>query len=118
MSALINFLTINIMPIQSINPATEEIFATFDELTDEELENKLSLGDKVFKELLKKDIKTRKYFFPLTSKSTFFSKVTMPKLKNACKISVRVLCLPLYPSLKIKDVRRIIKIVNSTIKQG
>jgi len=49
-SALINFLTINIMPIQSINPATEEIFATFDELTDEELENKLSLGDKVFKE--------------------------------------------------------------------
>ena len=77
-----------------------------------------TIRDKVFKELLKKDIKTRKYFFPLTSKSTFFSKVTMPKLKNACKISVRVLCLPLYPSLKIKDVRRIIKIVNSTIKQG
>ena len=37
------------MPIQSKNPATLEILKTFPEITDEELEKKISLGSTAFK---------------------------------------------------------------------
>lgn len=36
------------MPIQSKNPATEEVVKTFDEISDQELEGKLDLGKKAF----------------------------------------------------------------------
>ena len=36
------------MPIQSINPATEEIIETYPELTEEEIESKLDLAHRAF----------------------------------------------------------------------
>ena len=61
--------------------------------------------DQVFSELLKKGIKTRKYFYPLTANSRYFKKKKVNvcgqnDLKIANSISDRVLCLPLYPDLE------------------
>jgi len=74
--------------------------------------------DKIYSELIKNEIKPRKYFFPLTTNFDYFKnkKINLTKkynLKNASNIANRVLCLPLYPELKIKIVNKIIKIIKS-----
>lgn len=70
---------------------------------------------RVKQELEKNDIYPRRYFFPSLNKLSFL------ELAEPCPvsedISVRVLCLPLYPGLPVEDVRRIAGIVLSAINR-
>jgi dTDP-4-amino-4,6-dideoxygalactose transaminase len=77
--------------------------------------------DKVYLELTKNKIKPRKYFHPLTPDFDYFKKrgenyCKKYNLKNALDVSSRVLCLPLYPDLKISTVEKIIDIIKNTVK--
>jgi dTDP-4-amino-4,6-dideoxygalactose transaminase len=74
--------------------------------------------DRAYIELVKNGIKSRKYFFPLTTNNAYFSKEDIAKihhLKNSFNISGRVLCLPLYSDLEIENIDKIVEIVNSLI---
>jgi len=76
--------------------------------------------DEIYLELIKKRIKPRKYFFPLTVEFDYFKKenvdlVKMYDLNAAFDISNRILCLPLYPDLKMNDVDKIVDIIKGTI---
>lgn len=68
--------------------------------------------DKLFEELEKNDIYSRKYFYPLTSqydcyKDKFDSSLT----PVALKIAKQILTLPIYPDLALDDVDRICDII-------
>jgi dTDP-4-amino-4,6-dideoxygalactose transaminase len=76
--------------------------------------------DEVHLKLLKNRIDPRKYFFPLTTSSDYFKKecvdlVKKYDLRKAYDLSNRILCLPLYPDLKTRDVNRVIKIIEDTL---
>ena len=71
--------------------------------------------DRVYKKLLKKGIFARKYFFP-ASHELLYLKSKSYNLPITTEISHRILCLPLYGSLPLKDTRRIIEIVNGELK--
>lgn len=74
--------------------------------------------DEILYELQKNDIYSRKYFYPLTSTFNCFNNEYNSKLTPvALKISKRVLTLPLYADLEIKDVERICKIILSCKKK-
>ncbi len=70
-----------------------------------------SVRDEVYLELLNNNIKTRKYFYPLTVEFDYFKEkgdlIKKYGLKNAVDISSRILCLPLYPDLKIKEIDKV-----------
>lgn len=69
------------------------------------------IRDKVYSELLKQNIKPRKYFYPSASKYPFL-KSTKSHCPISENISNTILCLPLYASLEDKYVNQIIKTVN------
>ncbi len=72
--------------------------------------------DKIYRKLITNNIKARKYFYPLTSSFDYVKKNTpVYKLNNAKQISDSVLCLPIYPELKLGELNSIIKIVNNSI---
>ena len=78
----------------------------------------LEKRDRIYSELLKNGIKTRKYFYPLTTDFDYFKRgkknlVKNCNLKRARDISNRVICLPLYPDLEMKNVERIVKIIKA-----
>jgi len=78
--------------------------------------------DRVYAELLKNGIKSRKYFYPLTTEFDYFKNkgVNLTEkynLKVALDISRRVLCLPLYPDLEISDVDNIVSIIKELVKK-
>ena len=64
----------------------------------------IKVRDKIYSELIKDNIYSRKYFYPLTVNYDYFKQrgqnlVQKYDLKVASDISDRVLCLPLYPDL-------------------
>jgi dTDP-4-amino-4,6-dideoxygalactose transaminase len=72
--------------------------------------------DEVYLQLLKNRIKARKYFFPLIVESDYFKKqeinlVEKYNLRVAYDIAQRILCLPLYPDLKVNHLDKIINII-------
>jgi len=70
--------------------------------------------DKIYEELKKNDIYTRRYFYPLISQFSTYKELPSAKKENlpvAEKIAEQVLCLPIYPDLKNEDILRIIKII-------
>jgi dTDP-4-amino-4,6-dideoxygalactose transaminase len=70
--------------------------------------------DKVHSELKKFNIITRKYFYPLCSEYTCYRQIPSSNPQNleiAIKIVKEVLCLPLYGSLDLDDVRKICQII-------
>ncbi|MGA2387232.1 MAG: DegT/DnrJ/EryC1/StrS family aminotransferase [Candidatus Bathyarchaeia archaeon] len=76
--------------------------------------------DSVYSLLLKNDIKSRKYFFPLTTNFDYFKKaglnlVEKYKLINADSVANRVLCLPLYPDLKVSAVDKITSLIKEVL---
>ena len=76
--------------------------------------------DQIFMELVKNEIKPRKYFFPLTTDFDYFRKkgldlVRLYNLKKAKDISNRILCLPLYPDLETRNITKIVEIIKSKI---
>lgn len=82
----------------------------------------IEMRDEIYSELIKNEIKPRKYFYPLTSDFDYFKEkdtdiIKKNELKNATDISNRVLCLPLYPDLDIEIVDKIIHIIKRVIKK-
>lgn len=74
------------------------------------------IRNKIYSVLLKNKIGTRKYFFPLTTDSRYLKQRRVKSdLKNASVISARILCLPIYPDLKMKDIDRTVKIIKQNI---
>ncbi|MDY9922731.1 DegT/DnrJ/EryC1/StrS family aminotransferase [Methanobacterium sp.] len=66
--------------------------------------------DNIHSELTKNNINTRKYFFPLITDFDYIKKEDFG-LEIASNISSRILCLPLYPDLKIGQVKKITDII-------
>lgn len=70
--------------------------------------------DKVISDLEKNEIIARKYFYPLTSNFAAYNNRYNPEETPIAKnISERVLTLPLYPDLSLKDVDRICQIITN-----
>lgn len=71
--------------------------------------------DFIYKKLIKKNIKPRKYFYPLITDFDYVRKICGKVVfENASDITKRVLCLPIYPSLGISRVSTVAKIINTT----
>ncbi len=76
--------------------------------------------DTVFLELIKNDIKPRKYFYPLTVNYSYFKDrdenlVEKYHLTRAIEISNRILCLPLYPDLERDKIEKITDIIRKVL---
>lgn len=68
--------------------------------------------DELYEYLQKNGIYSRKYFYPLTcDQACFNNKYKNVALDNARILSEKVLVLPLYDSLSIDDVQRIVSII-------
>jgi dTDP-4-amino-4,6-dideoxygalactose transaminase len=72
--------------------------------------------DSVYSLLIKNNVKPRKYFYPLTVNFDYFKNegtdlVRKYKLVNANSIAERILCLPLYPSLDLREIDRIASLI-------
>lgn len=73
--------------------------------------------DMILDELMKKNISSRKYFYPLTSDySLIKDEYGKINLKNAKHVSERILAVPVYPELTEKEVKKICHIINDTIE--
>jgi len=77
--------------------------------------------DEVYSELIKNEIKPRKYFYPLTVSFDYFKQegtnlVEKYGLKVASDIASRVLCLPLYPDLEMEAVDNITSIIEQLVR--
>jgi len=68
--------------------------------------------DQVYNYFKKFNVFTRKYFYPLSTKYKFLRERKY-NLPNAEKIANRILCLPLYGSLKIAEVKKICDIIKN-----
>ena len=78
------------------------------------------IRDRVYTDLIKIGVKSRKYFFPLTVNFGYFNKfgedlVKKFNLKNAKSISDSILCLPIYSDLQMKVVDKIIDCTKQTV---
>ena len=70
--------------------------------------------DELYEKLKANNIYGRRYFYPLISEfSTYRGLPSAAKenLPNAHKIANEVICLPIYPDLEIKFVKRIVDII-------
>lgn len=70
--------------------------------------------DEVYAKLKKQNIFARRYFYPLVSSFPMYRGIESANennLQNALLLSQQVLCLPMYPSLKEEDQRRLIDII-------
>jgi len=70
--------------------------------------------DELYEKLKAHNIYGRRYFYPLISEfSTYRGLPSAAKenLPNAHKIANEVICLPIYPDLKIKFVKQIVDII-------
>lgn len=75
------------------------------------------IRNSVFKKLVNQGIKPRKYFYPLISDFDHIRKYTgSQKLRVAKRVADGILCLPIFPSLNLKNTDRIIKIVTNYFK--
>jgi len=74
----------------------------------------ISKRDEIYSELIKNEIKPRKYFYPLTVSSNYFNGQDLIKKYNlnvASDISSRILCLPLYSDLEFATSDKLISII-------
>ncbi|WP_353894447.1 DegT/DnrJ/EryC1/StrS family aminotransferase [Proteinivorax hydrogeniformans] len=70
--------------------------------------------DEVFEKLKKQGVTPRKYFYPLTSDFPCYKgRFNQSYTPVAKEISEKILCLPLYADLSLKDVDRICEIILS-----
>jgi dTDP-4-amino-4,6-dideoxygalactose transaminase len=77
--------------------------------------------ERLILELLKRGIKPRQYFYPLTVDYDYFKhdhRTKKGNLKNARNVSNRILCLPIYPSLDMKIVNLIIDVTNFILEDS
>lgn len=101
-----------------LNPIQDDVisnFAYFPVVFDEKMFG--SSRNEVFDKLEQDEIRARKYFYPLTNTfDCFHGKYDVNLTPVALHISKRVLTLPLYADLALKDVDRICEIVLSCKK--
>jgi dTDP-4-amino-4,6-dideoxygalactose transaminase len=73
----------------------------------------IKVKNHVYSELIKNDIKPRKYFFPLTVNFDYFKSDLVKKynLHESYDIANKVLCLPIYPDLDISTVNMICDLI-------
>lgn len=69
--------------------------------------------DAVFAELAEQEIYARKYFYPAVNEMSCYQKYANQKTPVAHKISLSVLCLPIYEGLELENVDRICDIVTA-----
>lgn len=77
--------------------------------------------DKLYEELKKVNIYTRRYFYPLISQFPAYRGLFSASPKNlpiAEKITQQVLCLPIYPDLTVESVDYIIESIKKIILNG
>jgi len=72
--------------------------------------------DKVYEHLITNNFSSRKYFYPLTSNFRYLrggrKKTEVGKeLINAKKVSDTILCLPLYPTMEMRNIEKICRLV-------
>lgn len=72
--------------------------------------------DKLFKKLKQHDIFARKYFYPLMTELSVY-KNNKSDTPNAKLLSEQVLCLPMYPTLTINEIQKIVQIIKDGIGQ-
>ena len=71
--------------------------------------------DELYKNLVKKGINTRRYFYPLISDFDSYRtehRDERRNLLNAAKLAEEVLCLPLYPTLTETEIEKVVKEVS------
>lgn len=74
--------------------------------------------NKVYEELKKYGIYTRKYFYPLTSDAECYkNKFTNTNLENARLVANTILVLPLYPELEDEVIKKITSLIQGIIKE-
>lgn len=74
--------------------------------------------DQLFDVLVKHDIKPRKYFYPLVTDFDFYKKQnqnTKHSLTYSQYVSDRILCLPIFPSLSLRNVAKIVRVVKGLV---
>ena len=72
--------------------------------------------DELISKLQIRGINLRKYFFPLLSNLKMYSHLDSSELSNlpeANDIANKVLCLPIYPDLKLKELKKIAHYINN-----
>lgn len=68
--------------------------------------------DELYDIFAKKNIFTRKYFYPLTSDQMCFkNKYKKINLQSARKLASQILCLPIYEGLEMKQIEQILNIL-------
>jgi len=95
-------------------PDVKHCYSYFPILIDEAKYGK-SRGE-IYEELQKHNIFGRRYFYPLISQLPTYRGLDSAKpdnLPHAEKIAEEVICLPIYPDLPLKDIRRIINLIKS-----
>lgn len=96
------------------NPEVTSNYAYFPVLIDEAGYG--SSRDKVYDMLKENGIYSRKYFYPLTSdQACFRNKYRNLPLDNARYVSERILVLPLYADLSLKDVECIAALISNRV---
>ena len=96
-----------------INPSQKDVqsnYAYFPIIIEEKIFG--ASRNEVFEMLWENGIGVRKYFYPLTSMfECFHNKYDINRTPIALHLCKRVLTLPLYPDLQLRDVDRICKII-------
>lgn len=74
------------------------------------------LRERVYRYLYRKGVRSRRYFFPLTSHFAFVPKTLRGQCPVAEEIANRVLCLPLYQELPLPEVHRVVGLVREGLR--
>ncbi|MDD3888175.1 MAG: DegT/DnrJ/EryC1/StrS family aminotransferase [Patescibacteria group bacterium] len=70
--------------------------------------------DKIYEELKKQNIYCRRYFYPLITQFPTYKGLDSARIENlpvAKRVAEQVLCLPIYPDLEVKFIKKIIKMI-------
>lgn len=81
-------------------------------------ENARLTRDEVYAELRKHNVFSRRYFYPLISDFPMYRTLVSAQPANlpvSTKIASQVICLPIYPALKLEDVERVCSIIMELI---
>ncbi|ARN73881.1 DegT/DnrJ/EryC1/StrS family aminotransferase [Oceanicoccus sagamiensis] len=73
--------------------------------------------DELYEKLKSNNINPRRYFYPLISDFPMYRGLPSAQKGNlmvAESVAERVLCLPLYPSLSLADVNRVVEVITET----
>lgn len=98
-------------------PGVEHNYAYFPVLIDQ-----IEYGssrDELYERLKRQNVFARKYFYPLISHFSTYRSLDSAKRENlpiAEKIADQVLCLPIYPDLKLDNVGEVCRLIRNDLK--